>query len=76
MNVTVTQPTWDGSVVAYPTGTTPPLASNLNFKPNITIPNLVIAKLGGGLDKTIRLRNNSIQGTVHLIVDVSGYFNN
>ena len=75
MNVTVTQPTWDGSVVAYPTGTTPPLASNLNFVPNKTIPNLVIAKVGGGLDKSIQLRNNAIQGTVHLIVDISGYFN-
>src|SRR5262249_50394508 len=25
MNVTVTQPTWDGSLVVYPSGTTPPL---------------------------------------------------
>jgi hypothetical protein len=73
MNVTVTQPTWDGTLVAYPSGTTPPLASNLNFTPGTTIPNLVIAKLG--VDRSMRVRNNAVQGTVHVIVDISGYFN-
>ena len=73
MNVTVTQPTWDGSLVAYPSGTTPPLASNLNFLMNTTIPNLVIAKLGG--DQAVNIRNNATQGTVHVVVDISGYFN-
>ena len=72
LNVTVTQPTWDGSVVAYPPNTTPPLASNLNFVPGQTIPNLVIVKTGeGGI---VLLKNNSIQGTVHLVADLAGYF--
>ena len=71
MNVTVTQPTWDGSIVAFD-GTTLPLASNLNFVPGLTIPNLVIVNV----DQTGRafLLNNSTQGTVHLIADVAGYF--
>ena len=73
MNVTVTQPTWDGSLVVYPSGTTPPLASNLNFNIATTVPNLVIAKLG--TDRSMRVRNNATQGTVHVIVDISGYFN-
>ena len=73
MNVTVTQPTWDGSLVVYPSGTTPPLASNLNFLIGTTIPNLVIAKLGS--DGAINIRNNAIQGTVQVVADISGYFN-
>ena len=73
MNVTVTQPTWDGSVVAFPAGGTPPLASNVNFVAGQTIPNLVIVKAA---DRTglVSLKNNAIQGTVHLVVDVAGYF--
>jgi len=73
MNVTVTQPTWDGSVVAFPAGATPPLASNVNFVAGQTIPNLVIVKAA---DQTglVSLKNNAIQGTVHLVVDVAGYF--
>ena len=72
MNLTVTQPTWDGTVVAYPTGEPPPLASNLNFVPGQTIPNLVVVKLG--TDGKVTLRNNSITGALHLVADVSGYY--
>ena len=75
MNVTVTQPTWDGSVVVYPGGTSPPLASNLNFVPGLTVPNLAIGKLSDGPDNVVKFRNNAIQGTVHIVVDVSGFFN-
>jgi hypothetical protein len=71
MNVTVTQPSWDGNVVVFPTGDAVPLASNLNFALGQTIPNLVAAKLG--LSGQVTLRNNST-GTVHLIADVAGYF--
>jgi uncharacterized delta-60 repeat protein len=72
MNVTVTQPTWDGSVVAYPKEAAVPLASNLNFVAGQTVPNLVIARTGALAQ--VALKNNSVQGTVHLVVDVCGYF--
>ena len=71
LNVTVTQPSWDGTVVAYPTGVPAPLASNLNFVAGQTIPNLVTVKVGTG--GTVTLKNNSI-GTVHLVADVAGYY--
>jgi hypothetical protein len=73
MTVTVTLPTWDGSVVAFPSGAAAPLASNVNFVAGQTIPNLVIVKAGsqGGL---VTLRNNSVQGTIQLVADVAGYF--
>ena len=48
-----------------------PLASNLNFVPGQTIPNLVVAKVGA--NGNIALTNNS-PGTVQLIADVAGYY--
>ena len=71
LNVTVTQPSAQGHITVYPDGTTLPTASNLNFLPNETVPNLVIAPVGS--DGKVDLTNGSA-GTVQLIADVSGYF--
>ena len=50
--------------------------SNLNFQAGQTIPNTVIVPVGkdgkDGKDGKIQLYNGST-GTVHLLVDVSGY---
>src|SRR5262249_16092499 len=46
LNVTATGPTAPGYVTVYPTGSTRPTASNLNFLTGQTTPNLVIAKVG------------------------------
>jgi hypothetical protein len=70
MNTTVTAPVFGGYVVVFPTGASP-LASNLNFVPGQTIPNLVIVKVGDGGKVTLR---NPTPGTLHLIGDVAGYF--
>lgn len=69
MNVTAGDPQSAGYMTAYPCGAPTPVASNLNFAPHKTIPNLVISKIGG-------------QGTVcvvssaatDLIIDVTGSF--
>ena len=71
LNVTVTQPSAQGHITVYPDGTTLPTASNLNFSPGETVPNLVIAPVGS--DGKVDLNNGS-SGTVELIADVSGYF--
>jgi len=71
LNVTVTQPTAEGFVTAYPTGETAPVASNLSFGPGSTIANLVTVKVGSG--GTVTLRNGA-PGTTHLIADVAGYY--
>jgi len=71
MNVTVTQPTAAGYITVYPGGTTRPLASNLNFGPGQTVPNLVVAPIGA--DGTVAFYNGSA-GTIHLVVDTSGYY--
>ena len=70
MNVTVTQPTGDGYLTLYPTGTTRPLAANLNFTPGKTVPNLVVVKLG--TNGRVDMFNSA--GSTHVIYDVTGYF--
>ncbi len=70
MNVTVTEPTAPSHLIMFPSGTTRPLASNLNYVPGQTVPNLVVAKLGP--DGKVSVYNNS--GSAHLILDVSGWF--
>ncbi len=70
MNVTVTGPTVAGFVTAWPTGTAMPTASNLNFVPDQTVPNVVIAKLGAGGKVSLF----SSAGAAHLIADVLGFF--
>lgn len=67
LNVTVTGPTANGYITAYPQGTTLPTVSNLNFSPGETVPNLVICR------NQVLLHNGSA-GTVNLIADAFGYF--
>lgn len=69
-NVTATGGS-DGSFVSvWPSDVSKPNVSNLNFAPGQTIPNLAIIKIGAG--GTIRFANEI--GTVHLVVDIVGYF--
>ena len=70
LNVTVTgstQPSW---LIVHPSGEAAPTASNINFSAGQTVPNLVIAKLGG--DGKVVLVN--AVGSTEAIVDVVGYF--
>jgi len=70
MNVTVTQGTQESYLTVYPSGQSPPLASNLNFLENQDIPNLVTVKLGP--DGKVNVFNNN--GAVHVIFDVVGWY--
>lgn len=71
LNTTVTNTWAAGFITVYPSGTAMPNASNLNFGPGQTIPNLVIVKEGS--DGRVNLANNSSQ-SVDLVADVAGYF--
>jgi hypothetical protein len=71
LNVTVTQPTSTGYITVYPSGTTRPTASNLNFTAGRTVPNLVVAKVGA--DGKVMIFNSA--GTTHIVADVVGWFN-
>jgi hypothetical protein len=70
VNVTVTQPTAPSFLTVYPNGTERPLAANLNFAANETVPNLVVAKVGA--DGKVAVYNNA--GSAHVVLDVVGWF--
>ena len=60
----------DSYLTVWPTGEDRPLASNLNFKQGVSVPNLVIAQVGD--DGKVSIYNNL--GTVHVAADVQGWF--
>jgi len=70
MNVTVTNPTADSYLTIYPGGAAQPTASNLNFGPGQTIPNMVQVPVGPG--NTVTIYNNA--GTVEVIADLVGSY--
>jgi hypothetical protein len=70
LNVTVTEPTASGFLTVWPAGRSQPLASNLNFVPNQTVPNAVIA--GVGANGEISIFNSA--GNTQVIVDITGWF--
>src|SRR4029079_7491787 len=71
MNVTATEPSETSFLTVHPDGTFPPNASNLNVVAGQTIPNHVTVKLGGPTGAA-RIFNRF--GSVHVVVDVAGYF--
>jgi hypothetical protein len=71
LNVTVTQPTANGVITAFPSTSDVPDASNLNFRTGETAPNRVMVSCPNGWD--ISLHNDS-KGSTELVVDVYGYF--
>jgi subtilisin family serine protease len=70
LNVTVTEPQGDGYLTVYPSGENPPATSNLNFTTNLTVPNMVLVKVGANGFISIR---NADPGTAHIVVDLQGY---
>ena len=70
LNVTAVSPQTGGYITVWPSGIDRPGTSNLNFQAGQDIPNTVIVPVGA--DGKIQLFNGS-SGTVHLVVDVTGY---
>ncbi len=70
LNVTVTNPTTGSYLTVWPDGTSRPLASDLNYLRGLTVPNLVVVKLGStGL---VDLYNAF--GSTDVIIDVVGWY--
>ena len=71
LNVTVTNasgpPSW---LAVWPKGASRPFASNLNFTPGVSVPNLVVARVGA--DGSVSVFNNA--GTVDVVADVQGWY--
>ena len=70
LNVTVTQPSATGYLTVFPSGGAPPLASNLNFTPGRSVPNLVVTKVGQA--GKVSVFNST--GSTHVIFDVAGWY--
>ena len=70
-NLTVTQPTAGGHLTVFPTGSTPLLASAINFSARQTRANNAVLRLGAGGAVSVL---SGTSGTVHLILDVTGWF--
>lgn len=70
LNMTVTNPTAPSFLTAWPDAATKPLASDLNYMAELTVPNLVIVKLGAS--GAIDLYNAA--GTTDVVVDVVGWY--
>src|SRR5664279_5707454 len=71
LNVTVVSPQAAGYLTVWPSGIGRTDTSNLNFQAGQNIPNTVIVPVGS--DGKIQLFNGSAGGTVHVLVDVTGY---
>jgi len=69
LNVTVTNPTAASFLTAWPDGDPRPLASDLNYVAGLTVPNLVLVKLGptGAIDFY------NAFGSVDVVADVVGW---
>jgi hypothetical protein len=72
VNLAVTQPTSSGHVAAFPAGGAVPNASSLNFSAGQTRANNAIIPLGSG--GAISVNSVLPSGSVHFILDVTGYF--
>jgi hypothetical protein len=72
LTLAVTQPTAPGDLSLFPAGTTPPLVSAINYRAGQTRANNAIAALSAA--GSLAVYCNQGGGTVHVILDVTGYF--
>jgi hypothetical protein len=71
VNVAVTQPSAAGNIRIYQADAPPPLTSSINYSAGQTRSNNAVVALGSG-DFAVLASQPS--GTVHLILDVNGYY--
>jgi hypothetical protein len=70
LNVTAINPTVSGFLTVFPEGSTMPTVSNLNFKPAVTVANLVTVPLSSS--GKVSIYNHA--GSTNVVVDVDGYY--
>jgi hypothetical protein len=72
VNVTVTGATSAGHLRLWGTGEARPLSSTINFVAGLTRANDAVLRLGTG--GSVSVFCSMAVGSVHLVVDVAGYF--
>ena len=74
-NLTVSAPSRDGYLTAYPKGSATPNASNVNFRTGENVPNLAILRPGADGKVTFRFESYAgLPAQADLIVDIVGWF--
>ena len=74
VNQTVTAPSADGEIVLYRGDMpSPPITRSLSYRTGKTRANNILLELSRDGDGTFKIHNRST-GSVHFILDVSGYF--
>ncbi len=73
VNMTVTQAAASGDLKLFATGTAIPTATTINFGRNQTRANNAVVGLSSDGTGRIDVKNDAA-GTVHVIIDVNGYF--
>lgn len=76
LNVTVFQPTQNGHLRLFPSGTTLPTISTINFQTGIVIANGAVVSLSSSTNdlSVYTFLGNVAGATTHFILDVTGYF--
>jgi hypothetical protein len=69
LNVTATNPTKQSFLTVFPTGRSPPVASNLNFGPGESVANLAEVEIGNNGEVSVY----NPTGNVDVVVDLEGY---
>jgi len=70
LNVTAVDPTAAGFLTVFPSGTTMPVVSNLNFTPGAVVANLVTVPVSAS--GAVSIYNSA--GSTNVVVDVDGYY--
>jgi hypothetical protein len=74
LNVTVVGPPGVGSLSLFPGDGAPGASTSISFKTGLTCANNAVAKLSSSGSGTLGLVTASPSGPVHVILDVTGYF--
>jgi hypothetical protein len=74
VNVTAVSAPGPGHLRFFPGDGTPPIASALNFSTGQTRANSAVLMLASSGSGTLGMRNNTPSGSVHVVIDVNGYF--
>jgi hypothetical protein len=74
LNVTAASPPAAGNLSLFPGDVAAPLVSTINFTAGLTRANNAVVRLASSGSGTLALRNNTVGQSVHVVVDVSGYF--
>lgn len=73
LNVTVVAPNASGYLTLWPSGTTQPVVSTINFVPTDVLANGAIVPLGSPGTSEVAVFNGS-PGSTNIILDVTGFF--